>query len=100
MRSTKATEKQEVAQTPDASKKMIFGVSLKEAARRSDQENWAIPSPIKKAIVYIESQGMNIKNINYYSEKFMKQEGIYRVPGSLQRVNTYIEKFNSGKYIL
>ena len=36
---------------------VLWGTTLKEAARRSDPVNWAVPSPITKAIQYIESQG-------------------------------------------
>ena len=50
-------EKKTNEETTSDAGTVLWGTTLKEAARRSDPDNWLVPSPIKKSIEYIESNG-------------------------------------------
>eukprot|EP01127_Copromyxa_protea_P010205 TRINITY_DN2466_c0_g1_i3.p1 TRINITY_DN2466_c0_g1~~TRINITY_DN2466_c0_g1_i3.p1 ORF type:complete len:197 (+),score=17.15 TRINITY_DN2466_c0_g1_i3:28-618(+) len=63
----------------------LWGIPLEEAARRSDPD-WLVPGPIRFGVDYLLSQ-----------DKYLKEEGIFRVPGSVSRVEEIREQFQSGK---
>jgi len=70
---------------PPPPEKMIFGVSLDIAAQRSDP-NHLIPSPITSCIAFIEKKGI-------------KAVGIYRISGSLKKIQDYIYQYNCGQEV-
>uniref|UniRef100_A0A6B2L7M5 Rho-GAP domain-containing protein n=1 Tax=Arcella intermedia TaxID=1963864 RepID=A0A6B2L7M5_9EUKA len=62
----------------------MFGVPLSEAASKSDKPNGAVPSVIYKAVQYI-------------NQKALKEEGLYRVPGSEETYLKYKARFDAGE---
>eukprot|EP01126_Amoeba_proteus_P039309 TRINITY_DN4139_c0_g1_i2.p1 TRINITY_DN4139_c0_g1~~TRINITY_DN4139_c0_g1_i2.p1 ORF type:complete len:390 (-),score=62.57 TRINITY_DN4139_c0_g1_i2:169-1338(-) len=74
--------------TPPISKPsdtQLWGIPLDEATRRSD-DDWLVPGPIRFAVDYILSQ-----------ERYIKEEGLFRIPGSVTRVNEIKQIFEEGK---
>jgi len=72
---------------PPDPEKMIFGLPLHVAAERSDHLG-LVPSPVRVCIDYIETRGL------------FKTMGIYRISGSMKRIQEYISMFNSGQPVL
>jgi hypothetical protein len=67
---------------PDATR--LFGIPIEVAAKRSDPENWLIPSPIRNAVRYL-------------NEVACDEEGLYRIPGSHAKYLEYKRLFDSGQ---
>jgi len=65
-------------------KTQLWGLPLEEAARRSDPD-WIIPAPISCSVAYLLG-----------NELYLREEGIFRVPGYVGRVNELKNLFNKG----
>jgi len=64
----------------------LFSLGLVEGAKVSDP-NWIIPKPLKICIDYLNKNGLS-------------WEGLYRIPGSVAKINEYVAKLDRGDDIV
>jgi len=67
--------------------KMLFGIPLKLSAERSDEAR-LVPSPVRLCIEFLENKDL------------LKTTGIFRISGSMKRIQQYISMFNSGEPVV
>lgn len=77
----------------------LWGIPLEEAARRSDPD-WLVPGPIRFVVDYLLSQDQCTVVFLIDSHlQDLKEEGIFRVPGSVSRVEEIKAIFQSGMFL-
>ena len=64
----------------------LFGIPLMEAAWRTDKEEGLIPSPLRRAVEYLNEIGK-------------EEEGLYRVPGAHSKYLEYKAIFDAGEEV-
>ena len=64
----------------------LFGIPLMEAAWRTDKEEGLIPSPLRRAVEYL-------------NDVAKEEEGLYRVPGAHSKYLEYKAIFDSGEEV-
>lgn len=90
----------------------IFGIPLEEAAKRSDADFGAVPLPIRKSVQWLNAHGMlslsghtaliglswwlHEKEMYLQFVQGLKEEGLYRVPGSKIVFEAYKASFDHG----
>jgi hypothetical protein len=63
----------------------VFGVPVKVSAVRSDHERQLSPAPVSVCMGWIREHGLDA-------------EGLFRIPGSLEKVKQYKRQFDMGDY--
>lgn len=70
-------------------KTAVFGVTFKASLERSPDYNTTAESKLIPIVVR--------KCCEFLNAKGLEEEGVYRIPGNRKNIDTFIDKFNSGK---